>query len=123
MNRMSSTSVARAKLNNEKLNFVIGDVRDTDSCMVATKGVDYIFHAAALKQVPSTEYNPFEAIKTNIIGAQNIITASLNNEVRKVVALSSERESKTFTHTYCGTQSNCQSSCRHGCVWTRSRNV
>ena len=68
------------------IRYFIGDVRDLERLDFALKGIENVIHAAALKQVPSTEYNPFEAIKTNIIGAQNIITASLNNEVRKVVA-------------------------------------
>lgn len=68
----------RKEFNNEKLNFVIGDVRDTDSCMVATKGVDYIFHAAALKQVPSCEFYPLEAVKTNIIGTENILNSAIS---------------------------------------------
>ena len=59
--------------------------------MTATKGIETIVHAAALKQVPSTEYNPFEAVKTNILGAQNIISTSLANGVKKVVALSTDK--------------------------------
>ena len=58
---------------------------------MATKGVDYIVHAAALKQVPATEYNPFEAVQTNVLGAQNIIEASLENNVKKVIALSTDK--------------------------------
>ncbi len=73
------------------IRYFIGDVRDLERLDFALKGIENVIHAAALKQVPSTEYNPFEAIKTNIIGAQNIITASLNNEVRKVVALSTDK--------------------------------
>jgi len=73
------------------IRYFIGDVRDLERLDFALKGIENVIHAAALKQVPSTEYNPFEAIKTNIIGAQNIITASLNNEVRKVIALSTDK--------------------------------
>ncbi len=74
-----------------KVRFFIGDVRDKDRIKRATKDVDYIVHAAAMKQVPSCEYNPFEAIKTNIYGAQNIIDAAIDNNVRKVIALSTDK--------------------------------
>ena len=77
------------KYNN--LRFFIGDVRDKDRLNMALNGIDYVVHAAALKQVPTAEYNPFEAIKTNIIGAQNIIESSLNNNVKKVIALSTDK--------------------------------
>lgn len=74
-----------------KLRFFIGDVRDKDRLYRAFAGIDYIIHAAALKQVPACEYNPFEAIKTNINGAQNIIDAALDRGVQKVVALSTDK--------------------------------
>jgi len=74
-----------------KLRFFIGDVRDKDRLYRAFKGVDYVVHAAALKQVPACEYNPFEAIKTNIHGAQNVIDAALDMSVKKVVALSTDK--------------------------------
>ncbi len=74
-----------------KLRFFIGDVRDKDRLYRAFKGVDYVVHAAAMKQVPACEYNPFEAIKTNIHGAQNIIDAALDRGVKKVVALSTDK--------------------------------
>lgn len=74
-----------------KLRFFIGDVRDKDRLMRAFEGVDYVIHAAALKQVPACEYNPAEAIKTNINGAQNVIDAALNTGVKKVVALSTDK--------------------------------
>lgn len=67
----------------EKLRFFIGDVRDKDRLKRALEGVDYVIHAAALKQVPACEYNPNEAIKTNINGAQNVIDASLDSNVKK----------------------------------------
>lgn len=73
------------------LRFFIGDVRDKERLYRAFKGVDYVIHAAALKQVPAAEYNPFEAIKTNIHGAQNVIDAALDNGVKKVVALSTDK--------------------------------
>ncbi|MBI9014614.1 MAG: UDP-N-acetylglucosamine 4,6-dehydratase (inverting) [Clostridiales bacterium] len=74
-----------------KLRFFIGDVRDKDRLHRAFKGVDYVIHAAAMKQVPACEYNPFEAIKTNIHGAQNIVDAALDRNVKKVVALSTDK--------------------------------
>lgn len=75
----------------KKLRFFIGDVRDKDRLYRAFNGVDYVIHAAAMKQVPACEYNPFEAIKTNIHGAQNIIDAALDKGVKKVVALSTDK--------------------------------
>lgn len=75
----------------DKLRFFIGDVRDLDRLKRAFEGVDYVIHAAALKQVPACEYNPSEAIKTNINGAQNIIDAALDKNVKKVVALSTDK--------------------------------
>lgn len=75
----------------DKLRFFIGDVRDKERLMLAFEGVDYVIHAAAMKQVPACEYNPAEAIKTNIHGAQNIIDAALARGVKKVVALSTDK--------------------------------
>lgn len=75
----------------EKLRFFIGDVRDKERMKRAFEGVDYVIHAAALKQVPACEYNPNEAIKTNIHGAQNVIDAALDSDVKKVVALSTDK--------------------------------
>lgn len=74
-----------------KLRFFIGDIRDLERLRRACVGVDYIVHAAAMKQVPACEYNPFEAIKTNINGAQNVIEAALDCKVKKVVALSTDK--------------------------------
>lgn len=74
-----------------KLRFFIGDVRDKDRLYRAFKGVDYVIHAAAMKQVTACEYNPFEAIKTNIHGAQNVIDAALDSGIKKVVALSTDK--------------------------------
>ena len=74
-----------------KLRFFIGDVRDKERLTRAFEGVDYVIHAAAMKQVPACEYNPAEAIKTNINGAQNIIDAALDMGVKKVVALSTDK--------------------------------
>lgn len=73
------------------LRYFIGDVRDMDRLNEAFRGVDYIFHAAALKQVPAAEYNPFEAIKTNVLGAQNIVRAAIQQRVKRVIALSTDK--------------------------------
>lgn len=81
----------RISLNNEKVKFYIGDVRDYDSIHDATVGVDYIFHAAALKQVPSCEFYPMEAVKTNILGAENVMRAAIVNEVKRCVVLSTDK--------------------------------
>lgn len=81
----------RIKYANPKLKFFIGDVRDYDSVMNAVRGVDYIFHAAALKQVPSCEFHPLEAVKTNILGTENVLEAAINVGVKKVVCLSTDK--------------------------------
>ena len=75
----------------KKLRFFIGDVRDLDRLHKAMEGVDFVIHAAALKQVPAVEYNPFEAIKTNILGAKNVIDAAISNKVKKIIALSTDK--------------------------------
>lgn len=77
--------------NDKRLRFFLGDVRDKDRLYRAFYGIDYVVHAAALKQVPAAEYNPFEFIKTNILGAQNVIEACIDNNVKKVVALSTDK--------------------------------
>jgi UDP-N-acetylglucosamine 4,6-dehydratase len=74
-----------------KMRFFLGDVRDKDRLMTSLNGVDYVIHAAALKQVPTAEYNPFEFIKTNVLGAQNLIEACMANKVKKVIALSTDK--------------------------------
>lgn len=81
----------RNQLKNPKLKFFIGDVRDYDSVEPATRGVDYIFHAAALKQVPSCEFFPMQAVKTNVEGTQNVIKAAGYNNVKKVICLSTDK--------------------------------
>jgi UDP-glucose 4-epimerase len=81
----------RNELKNPKLNFFIGDVRDFNSVEPATRGVDYIFHAAALKQVPSCEFFPMEAVKTNVYGTQNVIRAAVQSGVKKVICLSTDK--------------------------------
>jgi UDP-N-acetylglucosamine 4,6-dehydratase len=79
------------KLRDERLRFFLGDVRDVDRLKRACEGVDVVVHAAALKQVPAAEYNPFECIKTNVLGAQNVIEAALATRVERVVALSTDK--------------------------------
>lgn len=81
----------RKKFNAEKLKFYIGDVRDYASVTAAMRGVDYVFHAAALKQVPSCEFHPMEAVKTNIVGAENVLEAAVVNGVKRVVCLSTDK--------------------------------
>ena len=81
----------RKRYANSKIKFYIGDVRDYQSVANATRGVDYIFHAAALKQVPSCEFYPMEAVKTNIIGTENLLEAAIQNDVKKVVCLSTDK--------------------------------
>ncbi|KAE9950561.1 NAD-dependent epimerase/dehydratase family protein, partial [Escherichia coli] len=71
--------------------FYIGDVRDYRSILNATRGVDFIYHAAALKQVPSCEFHPMEAVKTNILGTENVLEAAIANEVKRVVCLSTDK--------------------------------
>ncbi|WP_337226045.1 polysaccharide biosynthesis protein [Proteus terrae] len=81
----------RKKYNNHKLKFYIGDVRDYSSILNATRGVDFIFHAAALKQVPSCEFHPIQAVKTNILGTENVLEAAIANGVKRVVCLSTDK--------------------------------
>ncbi len=81
----------RTEFNSPKLKFFIGDVRDYDSIHQAMKGVNYVFHAAALKQVPSCEFYPFEAVRTNVLGAENVMTAAIANKIDKVVMLSTDK--------------------------------
>ena len=81
----------RIEYKNDKLNFIIGDVRDFSSINEALRGVDYMFHAGALKQVPSCEFYPMQAVKTNIIGAENVMEAAARNNVKKVVVLSTDK--------------------------------
>ncbi|QTL99897.1 UDP-N-acetylglucosamine 4,6-dehydratase (inverting) [Iocasia frigidifontis] len=84
-------SQMKAEFNDPRLRFFIGDVRDKERLYRAFDGVDIVVHAAALKRVPECEYNPFEAIKTNVLGAQNIIDAAIDKEVKRVVALSTDK--------------------------------
>jgi UDP-N-acetylglucosamine 4,6-dehydratase/5-epimerase len=81
----------RKRINHPKVKFYIGDVRDINSVEPVVKGVDYIFHAAALKQVPSCEFFPLEAVKTNILGTENVLSAAEKHEVKRVVVLSTDK--------------------------------
>ena len=81
----------RIKYKNDKIKFYIGDVRDYRSVEDAMDGVDYIFHAAALKQVPSCEFYPIQAVKTNILGTENVLEAAINHNVKKVIVLSTDK--------------------------------
>ncbi len=81
----------RKKYNNSKLKFYIGDVRDYHSVLNCVRGVDFIFHAAALKQVPSCEFYPLEAVKTNVLGTENVLEAAIIGKVKKVVCLSTDK--------------------------------
>ncbi|AVA36765.1 MULTISPECIES: polysaccharide biosynthesis protein [Cupriavidus] len=81
----------RKRYNNPKLKFYIGDVRDARSIESAMRGVDFVFHAAALKQVPSCEFHPMEAVRTNVLGTENVLTAAVNAGVKRVVCLSTDK--------------------------------
>ena len=81
----------RRKYADDRLKFYIGDVRDYDSIMNAIRGVDYVFHSAALKQVPSCEFHPIEAVKTNVMGTENVLTAAINASVKRVICLSTDK--------------------------------
>ena len=81
----------RNELNNKNIKFYLGDIRDKASVIESTKNVDYVFHAAALKQVPSCEFYPLEAVKTNIIGTQNVIDCCVDSKVKKIICLSTDK--------------------------------
>lgn len=81
----------RKQYNNDKIKFYIGNVRDANSLNFAMKGVDYVFHAAALKQVPSCEFFPMEAVQTNVIGTENVLNVAIANKVKKVICLSTDK--------------------------------
>jgi len=81
----------RKRYNNSKLKFYIGDVRDARSVATAMRGVDYVFHAAALKQVPSCEFYPMEAVRTNVMGTENVLNAAIDADVKRVVCLSTDK--------------------------------
>ncbi len=90
---MQNDPLIKKYIKQGKIRFFIGDIRDKDRLDMAIQNIDIVIHAAALKQVPTAEYNPFEAVKTNIIGSQNIIEVSLKNNVKKVIALSTDKAS------------------------------
>jgi UDP-N-acetylglucosamine 4,6-dehydratase len=81
----------RKKYNNPKIKFYIGDVRDVDSVRTAMRGADYVFHAAALKQVPSCEFYPLQAVKTNILGTENVLEAAVSLGIKRVICLSTDK--------------------------------
>lgn len=81
----------RRKFNNKKIKYYIGDVRDYSSTSDAMRGVDYVFHAAALKQVPSCEFYPMEAVRTNVLGTENVLNAGINHGVQRVIVLSTDK--------------------------------
>jgi UDP-glucose 4-epimerase len=81
----------RIRLKNDKVKFYIGNVRDYESIDSAIRGVDYVFHAAALKQVPSCEFYPMEAVRTNILGTENVLNAAINNKLKRVIVLSTDK--------------------------------
>jgi len=81
----------RKKFNNPKLKFYIGDVRDVDSILTAMRGVDYVFHAAALKQVPSCEFYPLQAVKTNVLGTENVLESAISRGIERVICLSTDK--------------------------------
>mgnify|MGYP005733138423 CR=1 FL=1 len=80
--------MSKKYLNNKQIRFFIGDVRDENRLMTAFRGVDYVFHAAAMKHVPASEYNPIECIKTNIDGSESVINAAIERKVKKVMIMS-----------------------------------
>ena len=80
-----------SKFNDKRIRFLLGDVRDYERLLMAVEDIDYVFHAAALKHVPKIEYNPFEAIKTNVIGSQNVIDACLTNNVKKAICVGTDK--------------------------------
>jgi UDP-N-acetylglucosamine 4,6-dehydratase len=81
----------RKLYNSDKLKFYLGDVRDNSSLLGAMRGVDFVFHAAALKQVPSCEFHPMEAVKTNVIGTENVLEAAISSNVRRIICLSTDK--------------------------------
>ena len=89
-NELAQVKMER-EFNDKRLKFIIGDVRDYERMNEATRGIDYIFHLAALKHVPICELQPYEAIKTNIIGTENLIKAAINNKVKKVIDVSTDK--------------------------------
>ena len=79
--------------NDDRLRFFLGDIRDKERVTLAMDGIDYVVHAAALKQVPAAEYNPMEFIKTNVLGAENVVFSAIEKRVKKIIALSTDKAS------------------------------
>ena len=102
----------RKRYNNPKLKFYIGDVRDYQSVLSAVRGVDFIYHAAALKQVPSCEFHPMEAVKTNVLGAENVLESAIYCGVKRVVCLSIDKA--VYPINAVGISPLCQPSCPVG---------
>jgi UDP-N-acetylglucosamine 4,6-dehydratase len=88
---LKQSELQRVHADEDRLRYLIGDVRDLPRLVRATRGVDVVIHAAAMKQVPACEYNPFEAVQTNILGAENVVTAAIENDVPIVMALSTDK--------------------------------
>lgn len=88
---LKQSELQRRFADDDRLRYLIGDIRDLPRLVRATRGVDVVVHAAALKQVPACEYNPFEAVQTNVIGAENVVSASIENEVPITIALSTDK--------------------------------
>ncbi|MBA3747396.1 MAG: UDP-N-acetylglucosamine 4,6-dehydratase (inverting) [Solirubrobacterales bacterium] len=88
---LKQSELQRVHADEDRLRYLIGDVRDLPRLVRAMRGVDVVIHAAAMKQVPACEYNPFEAVQTNILGAENVVTAAIENEVPHVMALSTDK--------------------------------
>src|SRR3954451_12968871 len=88
---LKQSELQRRFADDDRMRYLLGDIRDRDRVVRATKGVDVIVHAAALKQVPACEYNPFEAVQTNVHGAENLVHAAIENEVPDTVALSTDK--------------------------------
>lgn len=122
----------RIELNNSKVKFYIGDVRNYDSLFTAMDGVDFVFHAAALKQVPSCEFYPMEAVRTNVLGAENVLNAALANKVKKVICLSTDKAvypinamgiSKAMMEKLMVAKARMTDECKTVCTGTRYGNV
>ncbi|CAA9586031.1 MAG: UDP-N-acetylglucosamine 4,6-dehydratase (inverting), partial [uncultured Thermomicrobiales bacterium] len=88
---LKQSELQRRFADDDRLRYLLGDVRDLPRLARATRGVDVIVHAAALKQVPAAEYNPFEAVQTNVIGAENVVSAAIENEVPLTMSLSTDK--------------------------------
>src|SRR3954471_7873081 len=88
---LKQSELQRRFADDDRLRYLLGDVRDLPRLTRAARGVDVIVHAAALKQVPACEYNPFEAVQTNVIGAENVVTAAIENDVPRTIALSTDK--------------------------------